>query len=147
MGEYGRINRYKPAYLNNEIRNHAFLSFTLNNIQSPVADFKGTQDLLEQYIGALDYRICKTWAEVFNPFRWLVRVIRFILVDGLLWIFKSVGLIGDNASSKVSNHILTGKFIGMITLLGTLVSIISSWDELVIFVNRIFGWFPSLSGN
>lgn len=140
MGKYGRIDRYRPAYLNNEILNHAFLSFTLHNIESPIADFQGTHNLLKQYIGALDYQIRKTWTGVLNPLKWLARAVRFVLIDGPLWIFQSVGIIGDNTSNVVRRHSVTRRIVGIITIFGTLVSIISGWGELVKFLSPVLRW-------
>ncbi len=140
MGEYGRIDCYRPAYHNHAISNHAFLSFTLNNIESPVADFKGTHNLVEQYIGALDYQIRKAWIGIFNPLMWLTGAVRSILIDGPLWIFQSVGLIGGSTSNAVSHHLVTGKIVGIITFFGTLVSIISGWDALVKFLSPVLQW-------
>lgn len=147
MGKYGRIDRYRPAYLNSEILNHAFLSFTLNNIESPIADFQGTHDLLKQYIGALDNQIRETWTGVLNPLKWLARAVRFVLIDGPLWILKSVGIIGDNTSNVVSRHSITTKIVGTIAIFGTLVSIISGWNELVKFLSPVLRWLHFIGVN
>ena len=144
MGEYGRIDRYKPAYSNTVISNHAFLSFTLTNIRSPAADLEGTQDLLVRYIGALDGQITERATEIIKPWVWL----RWI-VDVFIWILESVGLIGGTTPNKIRNHFL----INLITLLGSLASLISlgfllsNWEPLSEFFTRIFRWLRFIEGS
>lgn len=145
MGGYGIIDHYRPAYANNVIPNYLALPNTLLNIRTPAgADLAGTQALLERYIGALEDAISKKWKEMFNPLVWLTRAVRLILLDGPLWIFRSVGLISGNTENKVRNHSLVNPIVGAVTLLGSLASIVSGWNSLVKFLSQIFGWLRSI---
>ena len=140
MGEYGIIDHYKPAYLSNAIPNYLALPNTILNIRTPAgADLAGTQALLERYIGALEDVISKKWKEMFNPLVWLTRAVRSILFDGPLWISRSVGLINGKAQNKIRNHSLVNPIIGLITLLGSLASLISGWHSLVKFLGQTVG--------
>ena len=144
MGEYGLIG-YRPPFANYQIQNYAALSNTLLNIRTPAAvDLAGTQALLERYIGARDNQIAKKWKEIFNPLIWLTRAVRLILLDGPLWIFRSVGLMSGNTENKIRNYSLVNPIIGTITLLGSLASIVSGWNSLVKFLSQIFGWLRSI---
>ncbi len=98
------------------------------------------QDTLERHIGKLDYLISKKKWEFFNPFIWLTRTVRWILIDATLWLLRSVGIINVNRKNKVRNHSLSDKFAGTITLLGSLFSVIAGWDSVVKFFHQIFGW-------
>ena len=144
MGEYGLIG-YRPPYANYQIPNYPALSNTLLNIRTPASvDLAGTQALLERYIGALEDAISKKWREMFNPLVWLTRAVRLILLDGPLWIFRSVGLISGNTENKIRNHSLATPIVGAITLLGSLASIVSGWNSLVKFLSQVFGWLRSI---
>ena len=148
MGGYGIIDHYKPAYVNNVISNYLALPNTLLNIRTPAgADLAGTQALLERYIGALEDAISKKWKEMFNPLVWLTRAVRLVMFDGLLWTFRSVGLMSSNTENKIRNHSLVNRVIGLITLLGSLASILSGWNSLVKFFTPIFDWLRSIGGN
>ena len=147
MGEYGRFDHYKPAYSANVISNYLALSNTLLNIRTPISDLTGTQALLERYIGALENQISKKWKKMFNPLVWLTQAVRLIVCDGPLWIFRSTGLINGNTQNKIRNHSLVNPIIGLITLLGSLASILSSWNFLVKFLGQIFGWLRSIGIN
>ena len=148
MGEYGIIDYYRPAYASNVIPNYQALSNTLLNIRTPIAaDLAETRALLERYIGALDNQISKKWKEIFNPFVWLTRAVRLIVFDGFLWIFRSVGLISDNTQNKIRNHSLVNRIVGVITLLGSLASILSVWNSLVKFLSQTFGGLRSIGVN
>lgn len=150
MGEYGIIDHYKPAYSANVIPNYLALRNTLQNIKTPIADLAGTQALLERYIGALDNQISKKWKEMFNPLVWLTRAVRLILLDGPLWIFRSVGLMSDNTENKIRNHSLVNPITGVISLFyffASLASLLSGWDPLVKFLSRIFDWLRSIGIN
>ena len=103
------------------------------------------QAILNRHIGELDYLISQKIREIFNPFVWLTRAVRCILIDFPLWILSSVGLININVEKKIKYHSWSGKVIGLIAFFGALASIVSlvfllsEWDPLVKFLNRMFG--------
>lgn len=100
------------------------------------------QGMLERHIGKLGYLVSKKLRQLINPFVWLTRAVRWILIDSLLWLLRSVGLIDVNVENRIKNNSLSGKIIGLITLLGSLasiVSLLSDWDPFVKFWNQIFG--------
>ena len=109
--------------------------------------FSENQAILERYIGELENLILKKVREVFNPFIWLTRAVRWILIDSPLWLLRSVGLININRENKIRNHSLSDKFAGTITLLGSLFSLIAGWDSAMKFFSRIFGWLGSVGMN
>ncbi len=146
MGGAGRIGFYRPPFANYAFQNYDALSNTLLNIRIPaIANLETTQFLLERYIGALDNHTSKKLWELINPFVWLTRAVRCILVDTLPWIFRSVGLIDISFENKIRNNSLLGKIVGLIAFFGALASIVSlvfllsEWDPLVKFLNRILG--------
>ncbi len=97
------------------------------------------QGMLERYIGKLDYLFSKKIWQLINPFVWLTRTARLILLDIPLWMLNSFGLISGNTKNKIRFSSIISKVIGGITFFGTLVSIVAGWDDVVIFFNRIFG--------
>lgn len=102
--------------------------------------FSANQAVLERHIGELENLISKKVREVFNPFIWLTRSVRWILIDTPLWLLRSVGLINIDNENRIRNHSLADKFAGTITLLGSLFSVIAGWDSVVKFFHQIFGW-------
>ena len=147
MGVLGTVASYKPPFSNYLINNYPIVVNTIMHLREETtseSDFRSVQTHLERYIGALDYVSSRLRFQVFNPFRWLTRAVRLILVDGPLWILQAVGLIGENSSNAVRHHSATGKIVAIITILGTLVSIISGWDELVKFFKAVLQWLGLL---
>lgn len=140
MGGAGRIDFYRPPHANYAFHNYDALSNTLLNIRTPViANLETTQILLERYIGALDNRTSKKLWELINPVIWLTRTVRLILLDIPLWILNSFGLISRDTENKIKYSSIISKLIGLITILGSLFSIISGWNTIVTFFRRIFG--------
>ena len=148
MGGAGRIDFYRPPFANYAFQNYDVLSNTLLNIKIPaIANLEATQVLLERYIGALDNHTSKKLWELINPFVWLTRAVRCILIDTPLWIFRSAGLISSNAESKIKSSSLINKIIGIITVLGSLASLLAGWDLLMAFLSRILGWLGFIDIN
>lgn len=103
------------------------------------------QGMLERHIGKLDYLVSKKLWQLINPFAWLPRTLRLILLDIPLWMFRSIELRDINFESKIRNHSLFSITERLISFIGTLASIValffilSEWDPFVKFWNRIFG--------
>ena len=148
MGGYGRANFYRPAFANYAFQNYAILSNVLLNI-NPVSgkELAMTQAILDRYVGALGDDISKKLWELINPFVWLTRAVRCISIDIPLWIFRSVGLISTDTENKFRNSSLINKIIGIITVLGSLASLLAGWDSVVKFFHQIFGWLGSIGMN
>ena len=91
------------------------------------------QGMLERYIGKLDYLFSKKIWQLINPFVWLTRTVRLILLDIPFWIFHSVGLISVNRANRIRNHSMSDKIIGVITFLGSVASIVTGWDSVMKF--------------
>ena len=89
------------------------------------------QGMLERYIGKMDYLISKILWQLINPFVWLTRTVRLILLDIPFWLLRSVGLMSFNSTNRIKNHSLSDKIIGTITILGSLFSIITGWDSIM----------------
>lgn len=98
------------------------------------------QTILNRYIGELDDLISKKCWELFCPFAWFTRTVRLFLLDILFGIARSVGLISVNSANRIRNHSLSDKIIGVITLLGSIVSLIAGWDSVVKLCRQISGW-------
>ena len=150
MGVMGTVVSYQPAFSNYLINNYPIVANTIMHMRDEtisLSDLRSVQTHLERYIGALDYLMHKLGHQLFNPFKWLTRAVRLILVDGPLWILQSVGIIRDNISNTVSHHSTTRKIVGMITFFATLVSIVSGWDKLVEFLSSVIQWLLFIGGN
>ena len=91
------------------------------------------QGMLERYIGKLDYLFSKKIWQLINPFVWLTRTVRLILLDIPFWIFHSVGLISVNRANRIRNHSMSDKIIGVITFVGSVASIVTGWDSVMKF--------------
>ncbi|RKU09718.1 hypothetical protein C6501_15045 [Candidatus Poribacteria bacterium] len=116
-----------------------------NRIINFYDQYSVNQGMLERYIGKLDYLISKKLWQLINPFVWLTRTVRLILLDIPFWMLRSVGLISVNRANRIRNHSLSDKIIGVITLLGFVVSLITDWDSVVKFFRQIFRWLGLIS--
>lgn len=148
MGGFGVAAFYRPAFADYAFQGYEILSNTLLNI-GPVSarDLEMSQAILERYIGALDDSISKNLLHLINPAAWLTRTVRLMLFDIPLWILYSFGLISEIRKNKIKTSSIVSKIVGVITVLGSLFSLISGWDSVMKFFNRIFGWLVSIEMN
>ena len=148
MGGFGVAVFYRPAFANYAFQGYEILSNTLLNIGTVSAkDLEMSQAILERYIGALDDGISKKLRHLINPVIWLTRTVRLILLDIPLWTLNSFGLISRDTQNKIRYSSIISKLIGLITILGSLFSLISGWDSVLKFFNRIFGWLGAIGMN
>lgn len=140
MGGFGVAAFYRPAFADYAFQGYEILSNTLLNI-GPVStkDLEMSQAILERYIGALDDGISQKLRHLINPVIWLTRTVRLILLDILLWMLNSLGLISRNTENKIRYSSIISKLIGLITILGSLFSLISGWNTVGTFFRRFFG--------
>lgn len=132
MGGFGVAVFYRPAFANYAFQDYEVISNTLLNI-GPVSakDLEMSQAILERYIGALDDSISKNLSHLINPAVWLTRTVRLILLDIPLWMLYSFGLISKIRKNKIKTSSIISKIIGVITLGGSLASLITGWDSIM----------------
>lgn len=92
-----------------------------------------TQAILEIYVGELATLISRKWWGVVNPFFWLRRMMRLIILDVPFWILHAVGVIRGNTENKIKYYSIISTVMGVLVVLGTLYG-------LVEIVTDIFGW-------
>lgn len=126
MDRCGLAYTYRPPFANYALQNYMMLSNTLVNI-GPVSakDLEICQAVLERYIGTLEDEISKKFWHLINPIIWLTRTVRLILLDILLWVLNSFGLISGNTKNRIRYSSIVSKVIGLISFLGALASIVA----------------------
>ena len=153
MGEYGSASSYRPPFANYMIRNYSIVLNTILNMKDDTvspSDLTTVENYLVRYIGVLNHAIAEKWKGIFNPFVWLTRGVRCILFYGPIWIFRSVGLIRYTSPNTMGDHLLVRLISGLISLfffIAALASLLSGWDALVRFLERILGSIDSIEIN
>ena len=83
-----------------------------------------TQAILEIYVSELATLISRRLWRLVNPFFWLRRTMRLIILDGPFWILQSVGVISGNAENKIRYYSIVSKVMSVLVVLATLFGLV-----------------------
>ena len=134
MEGHGLLDIHSLASGDYPFQDSNILSDTLVNITVySDRELAKARSILEMYIGKLATLISRKLWGLVNPFFWLRRAMRLIILDAPFWILQSVGIISGNAENKIRYYSIISKVIGALVLLATLFG-------LVRILTGIFGW-------
>ena len=155
MGGHGIVHSFRPPYSNYMYKSYPIILNVIPEIRKEIEDDKFMRNVrvinayialvnesLIRYIGSLDDALDELRREIKNPVIWLREGFSFILLLPISF-FYWLGIVGSSFVEKISRNPIFKIIAGLITLLGsisTVMAIVMGWDS---FVQTIMDYLAS----